>query len=144
MGGKNSKNKQTTVSSEDDSGPEGGLKLLTQGEVKEILSAMETVKKVGISTRFSVKAESKEDFVAAIKAMDTPKVLDLLSVATGSTSVDTFADMSCEGVFWSVTTEDKPEDMIKYLEDEKNVKFSEDTVTMLTEPPGYILYCALD
>ena len=144
MGGKNSKNKEAGDTSVDDSSSDGGLKLLTQGEVKEILSAMDTPKKMGISARFSVKEASKEEFVAAIKTLDTSNVFDLLSAATGATGVDIFADMSCDGVFWSVTTEDKPEDVIKYLEDEKYVKFSEDTVTMLTAPPGYILYCVLD
>ena len=144
MGGKSSKNKNSGGADKEESIVEGGVILLTIGEVREILVAMETPKKVGMSTRYCVKEEEKDNFVAAIKELDTPKMLDLLSVATGSASVDIFADASCSGVFWSTTTEDNPQDLIKYLENEKLVKFNENTVTMLTEPPGHVLYCALD
>lgn len=144
MGGKGSKNKNSGGADKEESVVEGGVILLTIGEVKEILTAMDTSKKVGMSTRYCVKEEEKNNFTSAAKELDTPKMLDLLSVATGSASVDIFVDASCGGVFWSTTTEDSPQDLIKYLENDKLVKFNENTVAMLTEPPGHVLYCALE
>ena len=139
MGNKNGKASPPSVHSQTSEASEETFKFLTLDEVKDWLAGSAHTGKVGLTTRYIVHPDRVGEFTAAAKVQDTPKFMELIS----SASLDVFGDAITEHVFWSLGNADKPEAMVKYLDDEKVVKFNDATAEFLQAAPGYILYKSL-
>lgn len=141
MGGKNSKKKGEDSASFgfDPLSGLGSLKLLELDDLKEKLGELEDGGKIGFTARYVVKEDSKEDFIAAIKDLDKPGFMELFAGA----SIDIYTDCGNENIIWTLGKADKPEDLLKYLDDDKVGDFNEKTAEMLDKDTGYILYSPL-